>query len=578
MLAATMLYGRGEGGDVVSLSGDSLRLSRIVELTSDGVLQRDLFEDRARAQELFEEALSIDPDNIATNYQMAVLLQGIDNQQALIYAQKALDGDTTSKWSQELYAQVLLMGGRYDEAKGVYRKMIERDPNNPEYYRVLAILYQYTDRPYTAIEVLDSAELRVGKNPYLTQIKQGLLLNTRQEQRALDEALDMVANTPYNIQARLSLADVYVTMGRDSLAEVEFMEALKINTSSREVLIAMCGFYEARSRMSEYFGTLKQLFRSDEYGLNEALMLTRRLTNDKRFYRANYLGISELISELAVRYPHEKRVIELRANHLIAFGMVDEALELYKLHAKDTPPEIDYFHSIIEIESYKRRMDSVELYVNRAIELFPDELDLYVTRANTKAYAKDLDGAIDAYKEALLHISSDTTASVVWGYIGDMEYQKSLVASKASLSKKAVKRCYAAYDKALELNADNILVLNNYAYFLCEEEGGDLKRALSMSSHAVSLEENNPTHLDTHAWILYKLGRLDEASQYMRTAISLDTSKSPELPLHYGDILAAQGNAFMAEVYWKRAEALGYSKEEVQRRIDSINSEGSEER
>lgn len=568
-LALGVLRGQ-EIGDVVSLSGDSLRLDRVVELTSDGVVQRDLYGDRIKAKSLFEEALALREDDVAANYQMSILLHGEDAQKALIFAKRAYDADTTNKWSQEQYAQTLLMLGRYDDAQALFRKMIAREDNNPDYYRVLALLYQYTQRPHTAISVLDSAELKVGKNPFLSRIKQGLLLLTHQEQRALDDALEMVANTPYDIQSRLSLADVYVAMGRDSLAEMEYNEALSIDSSSRSALVSACAFYEKRERVEEYFDTLKPLFNCDDYTLEESLATLGRLTRDKNFYRVNYIKITELIAVVALRYPKESSVVDLRANHLIAFGMLDEALELYKLTLTDSLPHLEHFQSVIEIEGYKKRVDSVDLYVKRAISHFPKSVDLYLTQANARGYSEDFEGAKSSYAEALKYSQSDTLSSTIWGYIGDVEYQISLKETKDSKVQKAMKRCYAAYEKALDVFANNVLVLNNYAYFLSEEEGSDLEYALSMSTIAISLQENNPTHLDTHAWILFKLGRLDEAAKFMRTAISLDTTKSPELPLHYGDILAAQGNNFMAEVYWKRAEAQGYSAEEIQKRIDSL--------
>jgi len=84
------------------------------------------------------------------------------------------------------------------------------------------------------------------------------------------------------------------------------------------------------------------------------------------------------------------------------------------------------------------------------------------------------------------------------------------------------------------------------------------ERALAMAGRAIVLEENNPTYLDTYAWVLYRLGRYDEAKKTMQQALSLDRSQSPDLQLHYGDILAALGEKFMAEVYWKKALEGGY--------------------
>ena len=46
------------------------------------------------------------------------------------------------------------------------------------------------------------------------------------------------------------------------------------------------------------------------------------------------------------------------------------------------------------------------------------------------------------------------------------------------------------------------MVLNNYAYFLALEER-DLERALRMAERAVEHSANNPTFLDTQAWILH---------------------------------------------------------------------------
>jgi Flp pilus assembly protein TadD len=73
--------------------------------------------------------------------------------------------------------------------------------------------------------------------------------------------------------------------------------------------------------------------------------------------------------------------------------------------------------------------------------------------------------------------------------------------------------------------------------------------------------------MDTHAWILFRMGRLEEARQLMRQAVALDGQKSPELLLHYGDILHALGEQFMAETYWKKALEKGADKTKIEERM-----------
>jgi tetratricopeptide (TPR) repeat protein len=113
------------------------------------------------------------------------------------------------------------------------------------------------------------------------------------------------------------------------------------------------------------------------------------------------------------------------------------------------------------------------------------------------------------------------------------------------------------------------MVLNNYAYFMSEEtdDAELLEKAMKMSARAIHLEKGNATYIDTFAWILYKLDRLEQARTHMRQALSLDKTKSAELPLHYGDILFALNERFMAETYWKRALEMGADKEAIEKRL-----------
>ena len=110
------------------------------------------------------------------------------------------------------------------------------------------------------------------------------------------------------------------------------------------------------------------------------------------------------------------------------------------------------------------------------------------------------------------------------------------------------------------------MVLNNYAYFL-SLEGRELERALAMASLVVTLTDNNPTYLDTQAWVLFKLGRIEEARKIMQKAVALDGQQSPELMLHYGDILHELGEQFMAEIYWRLALEKGYDARQIERRL-----------
>ena len=118
------------------------------------------------------------------------------------------------------------------------------------------------------------------------------------------------------------------------------------------------------------------------------------------------------------------------------------------------------------------------------------------------------------------------------------------------------KECYEAYEKALELDPKNISVLNNYSYFLALEKR-HLEKAERMASKVIQLKPEEPTYLDTYAWVFFRQGNYLLAKFYLQTAISKMGKEIPALYYeHYADVLYMMGDEEQAMIYWlKAAEA-----------------------
>ncbi|MDE5645844.1 MAG: tetratricopeptide repeat protein, partial [Muribaculaceae bacterium] len=120
-------------------------------------------------------------------------------------------------------------------------------------------------------------------------------------------------------------------------------------------------------------------------------------------------------------------------------------------------------------------------------------------------------------------------------------------------------RAYRAYDNAITLDSSNAMALNNYAYFL-STGGGDLDKALSLSERSISgADADNPTYLDTYAWINYLLGNYEKAEEVQRRALEeskKENYRSAELYDHLGDILARNGRLEEAVEAWREAAAI----------------------
>ena len=124
----------------------------------------------------------------------------------------------------------------------------------------------------------------------------------------------------------------------------------------------------------------------------------------------------------------------------------------------------------------------------------------------------------------------------------------------------------AAYEAALDFDPDNDHVLNNYSYFLSlRNEKLDL--AEKMSSKLIKEHPENPTYLDTYAWVLFKVGKYKEAKVHIEKAIANSDNVSGEVLEHYGDILYKLDDIDGAVKQWENAKLMDNATEFIDKKI-----------
>lgn len=127
----------------------------------------------------------------------------------------------------------------------------------------------------------------------------------------------------------------------------------------------------------------------------------------------------------------------------------------------------------------------------------------------------------------------------------------------------------ADFRKALELNPGQPLVLNYLGYSLVEF-GLKLPEAQAMIEQAVAARPNDGYITDSLGWVLYRLGKFEEAVEPMERAVQL-VSNDPIINDHLGDVYWMVGRKREAEFQWSRA--LSFEPEEkdavrIRRKLD----------
>jgi tetratricopeptide (TPR) repeat protein len=109
----------------------------------------------------------------------------------------------------------------------------------------------------------------------------------------------------------------------------------------------------------------------------------------------------------------------------------------------------------------------------------------------------------------------------------------------------------ADFRAALDLNTDHPQVLNYLGYSMVEKQI-NLAEALDMIERAVAARPDSGFIVDSLGWVLYRLGRYDEAVAHMERAVEL-MAVDPVVNDHLGDVYWAVGRKREAEFQWSRA-------------------------
>jgi len=132
---------------------------------------------------------------------------------------------------------------------------------------------------------------------------------------------------------------------------------------------------------------------------------------------------------------------------------------------------------------------------------------------------------------------------------------------------KDYEKAFGIFDEALKSGNNDMIILNNYAYYLAERDLR-LKDAEKMAKMIIDKEKDNYTFLDTYAWVLYKRGKLREAEKIMEEIIKKSKVPDAEYYEHLGYIKRKRKNCIEAVKYWKKAIEIDSTKVELIKEIE----------
>jgi tetratricopeptide (TPR) repeat protein len=207
-----------------------------------------------------------------------------------------------------------------------------------------------------------------------------------------------------------------------------------------------------------------------------------------------------------------------------------------------------YLNCDIQLQSY----DSLVKHAQQAISQYPNQALFYFYQGVGHLQLKQHAEAVSALKNALgLTTDEKELRAEIYQNLGEA-YQG---LKKFSASEEA-------FETALSIIPDNIGLMNNYAYYLTLRKE-KLDRAEEMAKKVVEKEPNQPSYLDTYAWVLFCKGKFAEALPLQLKAVQLGGEGNATLVEHLGDIYSQLGQKEKALEQWRKAKSLGADRPEV---------------
>lgn len=515
-----------------------------------------------KAVQLFEATLKEDPTNSASMFELAKLYnQAQQPQAALALAKKAVAIDKTNIWYYFLLADLSTQDGDLNGATKAYQDIIARWPDRYEVYYGLANVLAQQKKINEARQVFRDLEKRIGPSDELVMREYDMLATAGQTAAARDLLEGAIKQHPEEMQYYGMLAEVYESLGDTAKALTLYQQCLALDPDDSMTRISLAQFQYDHGHLKEGFEQLRVAFADPDLDIDPKMQLLlsfMEMTNGRTDSTSLEIvrQCHELVGELKKAHPQTGKPFSLEGDLFAREGKQKEARDAFARAVEFEQDKFPIWAALLQLDAQLNDYPALHEHAAKAVDLFPTQPEFQLYNGIALTQLKQYDEAIEALITGRdLVVDNKPLEAQFWSSLGDAYHE----AGKDDKSDEA-------YEHALAINANDLTVLNNYAYYL-SERGEHLEKAEQMSRRVVDQQPAVATYLDTYAWVLYKEGKYGEARTWQEKALQQGGATEAVLVEHLGDILFKLGDSAGALEQWKKAQAIGGASDLIDRKV-----------
>ena len=537
VIASLLVSMNFRAADSVSLSYDTFFLEAMV--------QRQKGNNDA-AFDLLQHCVRLNPKAAEAYFFLAQYYELLkDDSLSGQYYQKAAELEPDNTVFLETLAQWYVTQQNYDNAIKAVERLYNQDKSRDDLLEMLYELYQQTEDYPKAIETLNRIEAAEGKSERLSYAKSEMYTKQGMKQAAIDEMKALASQYPNDLNYKGMYADMLLRNDEEQQALRLYNEILAEEPDNTRALVSLRSYYRVQGE-TELVDSLTELILLNPATTTEQrVYLMRQMVGESERAGGDSTQVLEMFHKMLQQPQKSADIAALCAAYMDLKKMPRDTIAAMLHTVLQIAP--DNAAARLQLVSFawdSKDIDEVISLCQEARQYNPEEMAFYYYQGMAYYQKDQKDEALGAFQNGISVITRESSPAIVsdfYAVMGDLLHQKGLA-----------RQAFEAYDSCLQWKDDNIMCMNNYAYYL-SELGQQLDKAEQMSYKTIKAEPKNATYLDTYAWILFMEERFAEAKIYIDQALQNDSDSSAVIIEHAGDIYVRNGNTDRAVALWQQA-------------------------
>ncbi len=507
---------------------------------------------------LFKKCLQIDPNNAAAAYELCIIALNVnDFPSAEMYGRKAYTLNPDNEWYAIIFVESLQRNKKPGEAVKIYQKLLKSLPDRSDIYYDFADCYLRMNKSSEAIEVYNELEKTIGVNAELSLQKEKIYVRMGKLDKAVEEINKLIATAPEEAKYYGILAELYAANNMDSEAVDTYQKALKIDPDNAYINLSLSEYYRQKRDYPKGFIYLEKAFNSEELDIDSKvkILLSYYVVSEKsEELKQQSLALCDVLIKA---HPKEAKAYSVAGDFYYRDKKLEKSKEYFSRAVELDKSKYVIWNQLLIIESELQQFTEMIKHGKEAVELFPNEPTVYLLLGIAYLQEKNPQEALIVLNQGKnMIIDNKPLLGQFYANIGDAYYRT-----------KQMEQSDEAYEEALKINPNDTYVLNNYAYYL-SLRNVKLDKAEEMSKKSNELERDNASYNDTYGWILYGLGKYEDAKLWLEKAVANGAANNAVILEHLGDVYYRLNNSDIAMDYWIKAKKAGTGSDNLERKIN----------